>query len=887
MKQQIDDYLATTLSRWVSAVCRRPRAVCTATLAVTVLLGVYAALNLGVNSDNVRLISDKLPSMIAHAEFSKHFPNLNDAMLIVIDAETAELAREATDALQQRLIEQKDFFNEVYLPGGGSFFERNGLLYRTPDELDYFADQMARIQPILGELERDGSIAHLAEIVQLGLESTREEDQDGQEWSMVLDRVGQATVIMYQEYPIAISWEELLLRGSSIDVARRRILVAHPVLDFSSVLAAGRTMEVIRETARELELVPERGVSVRITGNPALNYEELIGLAWDIGGAGVFCFAIVVVVVYFGLRSVRLVIAAIATLLTGLVWTAAFAAATIGQLNLVSLSFGILFIGLGIDFGLHLGMRYWQLLHGGSSHADAMRETASGVGGSLVLCTFTTAVGFFVFIPTDYRGIAELGLVTGVGMFIILALTLSFFPALLSSWLALDPQRVRAAKAPPNTSWWERIEQHPRAVRRVALAVLVVAIAAIIEPGTEFDANVVDMRDQSTESVQAFNDLLEDSTTSPWYLNLIAPDLETARAQARRVGELAMVEHAITIADYVPDDQEEKLEILADVAMLLESPAGLSPGSDRRTPPSTEEQLAALRELRDFLAAGWMEESNAPLSMNIRLLRSQLDALLERVDREGNAQEALATLEEVLLSSLPAQVERLREALHASEITMDDLPEQLRRRMLASDGTARVQVFPKETLDSHEAFERFVDAARSLDSTTSGVVVNLVDFGRSTLASFRQALVSAALVIVALLWLLWRRLSDTLLVMAPLLLATALTVACMSLLDISFNFANVLVLPLMFGVGVDSGIHLVHRSHLPLPPGESLMGTTTARAVFYSATTTLVSFGTLAFSSHRGMQSLGIMLTIAMAATVLSNLVVLPALIDLRGRARG
>jgi len=187
VKQQIDDYLATTLSRWVSAVCRRPRAVCTATLAVTVLLSVYAALNLGVNSDNVRLISDKLPSMIAHAEFSKHFPNLNDAMLIVIDAETAELAREATDALQQRLIEQKDFFNEVYLPGGGSFFERNGLLYRTPDELDYFADQMARIQPILGELERDGSIAHLAEIVQLGLESTREQDQDGQEWSMVLD----------------------------------------------------------------------------------------------------------------------------------------------------------------------------------------------------------------------------------------------------------------------------------------------------------------------------------------------------------------------------------------------------------------------------------------------------------------------------------------------------------------------------------------------------------------------------------------------------------------------------------------------------------------------------------------------------------------------------
>jgi predicted RND superfamily exporter protein len=352
------------------------------------------------------------------------------------------------------------------------------------------------------------------------------------------------------------------------------------------------------------------------------------------------------------------------------------------------------------------------------------------------------------------------------------------------------------------------------------------------------------------------------------------------------MAELATVAQAITIADYVPDDQEEKLDILADIAMLMESPPGLSPGSTRHSPPSTEEQMAALRELRDFLTAEWMEQSHAPLAANVRLLRNRLDAMLMRVNSEGNAEEALATLEEVLLSSLPAQLERMREALQASEITMDDLPEELRRRMLASDGTARVQIFPSERLDTHEAFERFVDAARSVDPAASGVVINLVDFGRATLSSFRQALVSAGLVIAALLWLLWRRLSDTLLVMAPLLLATAITVAFMSVFDISFNFANVLVLPLMFGVGVDSGIHLVHRSHLPLPAGESLMGTTTARAVFYSATTTLVSFGTLAFSSHRGMQSLGITLTVAMTVTVLSNLVVLPALIDLRNRTR-
>jgi hopanoid biosynthesis associated RND transporter like protein HpnN len=491
-----------------------------------------------------------------------------------------------------------------------------------------------------------------------------------------------------------------------------------------------------------------------------------------------------------------------------------------------------------------------------------------------------------VFVPTDYRGIAELGLITGVGMFIIFALTLTFFPALLSSWLAVDPERLRARALPPHSGWWQYFERHPRPVRWLALAALIAAVTIIARLGTDFDANVIDMRDQTTESVQAFNDLLEDSATSPWYVNMVAPDLETAKARARQVSELELVERAITIADYVPTEQEEKLEILADVAMLMDSPAGLTPRSKQHVPPSAEEQLVALRELRDFLSSEWMEKSLSPLTRNMRLLRARLDAMLERVEEEGNAEEALTTLEHVLLSSLPDQLERMRRSLQASEITLDDLPEKLRERMLASDGSARIQVFPSQSLDDHENFESFVDAVRSLDPMTSGVVVNLVDFGRSTLSSFRQALISAGLVIAALLWLLWRRLSDMALVMAPLLLGTAITVASMVLLGISFNFANVLVLPLMFGVGVDSGIHLVHRSHLPLPAGESLMGTTTARAVFYSASTTLVSFGTLTFSSHRGMQSLGITLTIAMIATVLSNLVVLPALIDLRTRLR-
>jgi len=204
--------------------------------------------------------------------------------------------------------------------------------------------------------------------------------------------------------------------------------------------------------------------------------------------------------------------------------------------------------------------------------------------------------------------------------------------------------------------------------------------------------------------------------------------------------------------------------------------------------------------------------------------------------------------------------------------------------MLAPTGQARVQIFPKENLQDNAAMARFVTQLRSVDPYVSGVSVNLYDFGRATVSSFQQAIGLALVFISLLLFLLWRSWTDVALVLAPLLLGALVTVASMAATGISFNFANVIVLPLLFGIGVDSGIHLVHRAKLALASGELLMGTTTARAVFYSAVTTVASFGTLAFSSHRGVASLGVLLTVGMLLTVVCNLVVLPALLELRKR---
>ena len=882
MKKTLDAFIARLLVRWVDAVRRRARLIVVSTSLITAALSVYTALALGINSDNVGLVPDTLPSRQAHENFIRHFPNLEEAIFVVIDAATPELAREAADQLVERLREEPETITRVYQPGSGEFFQQHGLLYRSVDELDDFADQMARIQPLVGQLEASPDIHTMVGLLQDGLQENQGQDLASEDWIAVLDRVGQATVATSHEYPVAISWEEVLLRGSALDISTRRVLVVHPILDYEDILLGRKPMNVIREAAADLGLSEETGVQIRLTGTPALNYDEMIGIAWDVGAAGVFCFAMVAFVLRRALRSTRMVIASLITLLTGLIWTAAFTAASIGSLNPLSITFAILFIGLGVDFGLHLGTGYMDQRRQGDDHAEALRTAAAHVGSSLVICTITTSIGFYVFVPTDYRGVAELGLIAGTGMFIILGLTLTLFPALISAGLAIDPEKDLDAPLRFQTRFWESIAHHPGAVRASAAVAFVIA-AAIAAQGLRFNANAVDMRDPDTESVQAFRDLLENTLTSPWYLNVLMPDLDSAARLGEQLEALPEVSHVMTLKTFVPDDQEEKLTILDDVAFLFEVP---ETGNESTPSTTTAEQIEELRGLRDYLSKQVKAGGDAPLNQAMSRLRDHLDQILHRIQNGDRADVALAQLQALLLDPFPDHLKRLRQSLNAQEIRQEDLPQEVVESMLTEEGIARIQVYPSDALQDGPSLRRFVEVISEAAPNAAGVPLNLVEFGDLIRSSFFQALVSAALIIALILWFMWKSVVDMLLVMAPLTLGALLTTATARILDIPLDFTNVVVLPLLFGIGVDSAIHLVHRHKEIAGSGEDLLQTSTARAVFYSAFTTIVSFGSLAFAGQRGLASLGLMLSFGLLYTIACVLVVLPALLDLRSSSQ-
>jgi hopanoid biosynthesis associated RND transporter like protein HpnN len=870
---ELEDNIGRVLARWVDAVRRRALLVLVGMLAATAVIGAYAASHLEIRGDTESLFSSDLPFKRAERRYHEAFPMLYENIFVVVDGVTPERAGEAASQLGERLRADPEHFHAAYLPGGGDFFEEHAFLYLETEELQDLADRLARAQPYLAELSRDGSLRGLGSMLARGVRAVREGDVDGEQVGAMFERFADALEARLEDRPYHLSWAEVLAGGDFEGDARRRFLLVQPVYDLADIQPARRAILEIRRVAEDLGLSEEGGVRVRITGDAALSYEEMQVVREQAGAAGIGSFLLVGLILMLGLRSARLVLATLATLVVGLVWTAGFTALAIGHFNMISVSFAVLFIGLGVDFGTHLCVRYRELLAHGSPHAAALRETARDVGSSIVLCALTTAVGFFAFVPTDFVGVAELGLISGAGMFISLFCTLTLLPALIS----LRPLPAGSGR-PDDVRWAGRLGalpvRHPRIVRVTAAALLVGAVALL--PEARFDNNPLSVRDPSSESVRTFEDLLERGRTSPWSLNALAPDLESAEALAQRLRALDVVDQAFTVADFVPEDQEEKLDIIEDVAMFL---APLPRGDGSLPDVTLEEQLEALGQLETQLH--WLLREGAPpaLEPSARRLRRALGRYLGSLDGSGDAQTSVAKLEQSLVGSLPEQLRILDAALEAGHVTLENLPAALLERQVAPDGRVRVVILPREDLMDQAALARFVDGVREVTPEVAGSAAEMLESGRVVVRALRQAMLSAVVVIGLLLLGLWRRLDDAALVMIPLALAAAFTVASAVLADIPFNFADVIVLPLLLGIGVDSGIHLVHRARVTRGEETNLLATSTARAVVVSALTTVASFGTLGLATHLGLATLGRLLTLGVLWTIVCNLLVLPSLI--------
>ncbi|MGF3026889.1 MMPL family transporter [Methylobacterium aquaticum] len=860
------------IERLVAFSVHRRWLVLVAALLLTVASAVAAAHLFRINTDVERLITPDVPWRQDEIQFEKMFPQRGNLLVTVIDAKTPEQAEEAANRLTQALSANKDLLPIVYRPDGGPFFDKNGLLLLSQKELDQTTEKLIQQQGLLGPLAADPSLRGIMQAMVMGAQGVKAgqakpEDLVGPMGQMkdVFDRV-------LKGEPAQLSWQLLLSGGKAAPSDLRRFVIAQPVLDYDALQPGEKATQLIRETARSLGLTEANGVRVRLTGQVAVADDEFATLADDAGLNYSITGGAIVLFLWLALRSGSLVVAVLVTTFAGLIVTAALGLAMVGELNPISVAFAALFVGLGIDFGIQFAVRYRADRFAEANLERAIRSAARGVGWSLTLAAVSLLAGFFSFLPTDFRGVSELGLIAGVGMIVAYLFSLTLLPALIA---VLRPpgekQEVGTASMASVDHW---ILAHRKLV--LVLTGLVTVAGLPLLYWLPFDSNPMHLRSAKVESVATYLDLAKDPKTSPNSIDVVVPNRDAITPMVQKLTALPSVASVIDINTFVPADQDQKLATIEDAAQVLGpvlNPPRVAPvPTDREVVTAIRNAVTALRGIaqgsKDSQGA---KEPSAAATGPLATIQGFADTLERLANAEPPVREAAAA---AVVPNLKALLTRLRGLLAPEKVTLENLPKQIRSDWIAADGKARIEVQPKGNSNDNTVLRRFSKEVLSVAPHATGAPVATTRSSHTILGAFIEAGLLALLSIFIILSVALRRPWDVAMALGPLVLATLWTLEALYLIGMPLNFANIIALPLMLAVGVAFHIYYVIAWRAGVA---DMLASSLTRAIFFSALTTGTAFGSLVLSSHPGTASMGKLLALSLFFTLLAAFFIVPA----------
>lgn len=828
----------------------------------------YVMDNLKVNTNTADMIATSVPFQKNRLELEAAFPQDVSTITLLVEGPTPELTADAVRRLGAAVRADQANFKAVYIPDDGEFFAKNGLLYLNMDDLDDLSRQLANAQPFIGRIAADNSLRGFFGVVGDALNRSGDQDSLKLDLNPLLEKIADAVEAQTAGRSYQVSWRQLMMPGAEGLGVTKRFIIVKPEFRFEELMPAEQSIKAIdaiigREIQGDLA-----GVRVRKTGEPVLENEEMETISTGVSIASIASLILVCLTLWVAYRSFRLMFATFLSLTMGLIFSLGFATFAIGQLNLISIGFAVLFIGMGDAYSSHFCLRYRELLVQGFAESRALRETLISTAPSLVLSAITAAIGLFSYIPTSYSGVAELGIIAGTSMFIALVTTFTVLPALMKI-MPIHPAKV---VAPVQDRASSRSDWPLRFARPIQLiTVLLAAISAGMLLDIQLDFNPINLRDPDTESVKTFKYLLESQDTSPMTLASLAGSGAEAKARAHDFKALSTVDKVVSIYDFIPDNQDEKLGFIEDLAVILGPRFGRMP-----VPVGDGASMEVVDKLK--LTVAGLLARNGENKVLFRL-DNALSAFVKKLQvMDGaNQYQSLQSLEASLLGSLSQTLGDLATSFEAEPVTMDNLPVEIKDRWISASGFYRLQIFPKKNMDDLDNLREFILDAQRVDPNVTDLPVTYLESMNEVITAFKQAFAIAFIATTLILLLVLRSIRDTVLVLLPLLLASLFTAAATVILKIPFNFANIIALPLLFGLGVDSGIHMAHRLHYIRENGGNLLGTSESKGVFYGALTTIFSFSSLALTSHKGTASMGLLLAVGLLLTLICALVVLPA----------
>jgi hopanoid biosynthesis associated RND transporter like protein HpnN len=829
-------------------------------LILAIAAGFYTARNFSINTDINKLISPELDWRKRDNQFEQSFDR-EKLILAVVEAPTPELTSAAAKALADKLTGDTKNFESVQPLGSGEFFEKNGLLFLPVEEVGKLAGQLEAAAPLIEIMAGDPSIRGLTGALETGLAGVKRGQVKLDNTERPFNLISQTVENVLNKGSATFSWRELVNDKPLTDSDKRAFIEFKPKLDYNALEPGKDATDAIRQAAKELNFASEYGARVRLTGPVPIANEEYATVQDGAIVNGIGTVLIVLVILWMALHSSKIIFAVFVNLFVGLSITTAVGLMMVGSLNLLSVAFAVLFVGLGVDFGIQFSVRYRSERFKNDDLRLALESAASRSAVPLSLAAMATAAGFLCFLPTDYQGISELGKIAGAGMLVAFITSITTLPALLT---LLNPpgesEPVGYAFLAPVDDFLER--------HRVVIIVGTILIALAGLPllyFMKFDFNPINLRNSKVESIATFLDLRKDPNTGANAINVMTNSEADAKKIEAKLEKLPEVLRVMSLDSFVPEDQPAKLKLIAQAAKVV-GPA-LNPDSVDAAPTDAE-NVDALKSSVDSLRKTAGDGKN-PGAVAARRLADALSKLAE------STQAVRDKAQGIFVVPLKVTFDQLKNTLQAQPVSLKTLPPELVNSWKTKDGLMRVEALPKGDPNDNDVLRKFADAVLAAEPNAIGGPVSILKSGDTVVKAFIHAGIWALIVISLLLWLALRRVTDVLLTLVPLLVAGAVTMEVCVLIGLPLNFANIVAWPLMLGIGVAFKIYYVTAWR---SGRTNLLQTSLTRAIFFSALTTATAFGSLWLSSHPGTASMGKLLALSLVTTLAAVLLFQPAL---------
>jgi len=873
--------LGRGLVAWTHACIRWPLAIVLAATLSAGLAGLLTARHLGYKVSRVDLLDPKSDYNKLWIDYIREFGEDDDAV-IVVEGRSREGVIAVLEEVSRAVAREGDLFRSVLHEVNLSRIRAKGLHYLSPADLADIERFVARTEPILaggwaqlkvgtmvagmaGQMVAGGdpgqtepptaSLERYSEALLAGMEpSAQTADPRLAEYVSPWPSMPESLATLRD-----LSSEHLLAKDGRLGFVLLRMVKAEG--GFAGASAA--TDELRRIIAAVGARHPD--ATIGLTGLPVMEDDEMRSSQQSMVWASGLSLAAVALVIIAGFGGIRHALMANGVLMIGMAWAFGWATLSVGHLNILSVTFTVTMIGVGIDYGTYYIGRYLELRRAGRACDVALLETSGSVGPGILTGAITTAVAFFCAALTSFVGVAELGMIAGGGILLCCAAELLVLPAVVA---LVDRGRLgsRIPEPVPVHAWLAPLMRHPRFVALAAMAGTMALAGGLHE--LDYDHNLLNLQADGLESVAVEKKLLEECDQSVWYALSIADSREELLARKEQLKALPSVERVDEIASLLPVDEDLKRPIIERIRGRL---AALP----ERPPEIPVDRLDALGE-----TLGWAQGEAAKRPGGLRTAW-HLERAREALRRMGpeDCYRTLTAFQQRAAGDLLTRLHALSGVADPEPPQLADLPPSLVERFVGSSGRHLLKIYGRGDIWNFQALERFVKDVRAVDPRATGNPLQAYEASLEMKRSYEQAAIYSLIVILAVLWLDFRSIAHALLAALPLALGMAQTLGLMGLVGIDLNPANLIGIPLILGIAVDYGVHIVHDALER--PGPYRISASTANSVLVDALTTILGFGALMVASHKGLESLGRVLTLGVTTCTITSLVLLPAILSL------